>query len=90
MSTYGDVAQSQSAPRTPGKATASLVLGLVGMFLFPIIPSILAIVFGGSAKREIDASGGSLTGRGMATAGVVLGWVALAIWALIIIVGVAM
>ena len=90
MSTYGDVAHSQSASRTPGKATASLVLGIVGLILIPILPSILAIVFGGSAKREIDGSGGSLGGRGLATAGIVLGWIALAIWAVFLIAVVAM
>ncbi|MDA0179565.1 DUF4190 domain-containing protein [Solirubrobacter phytolaccae] len=90
MSTYGEVTQSQSAPRTPGKATAAFVLGLVGLVLIPLIPSVLAIVLGGGAKREIDGSGGSLSGRGLATAGVVLGWVALAIWALFIVAIVAL
>lgn len=88
MSTYGDV--GHSARHTPGKATASLVLGIIGLVLFPIIPSILAIVFGNSAKHEIDASGGSLGGRGAASAGVILGWVALAIWAVFLIAVVAM
>ena len=66
------------------------MLGIVGLVLIPIIPSILAIVFGNGAKREIDASGGSLGGRGLASAGVVLGWVALALWALFIIAVVAL
>jgi hypothetical protein len=35
----------------------------------------LALVFGYKARREIDASGGLQQGRGMATAGIVLGWV---------------
>jgi hypothetical protein len=35
----------------------------------------LALVFGYKARREIAASGGMQTGRGMATAGIVLGWV---------------
>jgi len=85
MSTYGDVPHSQSSSQTAGKATAALVLGILGLVLIPIIPSILAIVFGNAAKREIDASGGTLGGRGSASAGVVLGWVALALWALFII-----
>ena len=40
------------------------------------------MVVGGNAKKQIDASGGREGGRGMATAGVVLGWVSVAITAL--------
>jgi hypothetical protein len=36
---------------------------------------ILALVFGYVGKSQIDASGGRQTGRGMAVAGIVLGWV---------------
>ena len=72
---------------TPGKATASLVLGILGMIIpfLSIVLSILAIVFGTGAKREIDASSGSLGGRGLATAGVILGWVGVVIWAFFLI-----
>ena len=58
---------------TNGKAVASLVLGIGGFVFFPIVLSILAIVLGGQAKREIRERGQS--GIGLATAGVVLGWV---------------
>ena len=58
--------------KTNGFAIASLVLGIVWVYG---ITSILALVFGYKARREIDASGGVQTGRGMATAGVVLGWI---------------
>ena len=61
-----------SGPPTNGKATAALVLGIV----FACgIGSILALVFGYQAKNEIEASNGAQGGAGMATAGVVLGWV---------------
>jgi len=59
--------------RTNGFAIASLVLGIVNM----LIGSILALVFGYRAIKEIDRSNGSQTGRGLAVAGVVLGWVGL-------------
>ena len=39
--------------RTSGYAIASLVLGIVGLVAVPFVASILAIVFGGSARREI-------------------------------------
>ena len=57
-------------PRTNGMAIASMVLGIVWMYG---VGSILALVFGYSAKRQIDASGGQEGGRGMAVAGIVLG-----------------
>jgi hypothetical protein len=60
--------------RTNGYAVAALVLGIVGPL---IVGHILALVFGYRAKREIDASGGTQDGRGMAIAGIVLGWVGL-------------
>lgn len=63
---------STTVPRTNGFAVASLVLGLLWIWF---IGSILALIFGYKAKREIDASGGTQTGRGMAVAGIVLGWV---------------
>ena len=64
--------------QTSGKSTAALVLGIVGLVLCPLICSVLALVFGYKARREIDESGGRLTGRGNATAGVVLGWIGVA------------
>jgi hypothetical protein len=68
--------------RTPGKATAALVLGIVGLFICPLVCSVLAIVFGTQAKNEIDRDP-SLGGRGLAQAGFVLGIVGLVIGVLI-------
>jgi len=60
--------------RSNGKATASLVLGLVGLLLFGIILGILAIIFASIAKREINESPrGTFRNGGSATAGLVLG-----------------
>jgi hypothetical protein len=75
------VSLEQATPRTNGYAIASLVLGIGGLFVFPIIPSILAIVFGNKARDEIRNTPG-MTGDGLAVAGLVLGWVALALAAL--------
>ena len=62
--------------RTEGRAIASLVLGIVGVVLFPVVPSVLAIWLGVTARHRIrdDAT---LDGEGMATAGVILGVVGL-------------
>lgn len=59
-------------PETNGKSIASMVLGILWLCG---IGSILALVFGYQAKNEIDASGETQGGRGMAMAGIVLGWV---------------
>ena len=62
-----------SAPRsTNGLAIASMVLGIVWVWW---IGSILALIFGYVAKGQINASGGAQGGKGMAIAGIVLGWV---------------
>lgn len=70
-------------PITNGKAVASLVLGILCLYG---IGSILALVFGFMARKEIDASGGAQTGRGMATAGIVLGFIGIGIMVLLIAV----
>lgn len=61
---------------TNGFAVASLVLGIVWIMG---VGSILALVFGYVAKGQIDTSGGRQTGRGMAIAGIVLGWIGVAL-----------
>ena len=61
---------------TNGFAIAALVLGILGIMWFPpFIPSVLALIFGYKGKREIDRSEGRQTGRGLAVAGIVFGWI---------------
>lgn len=67
-----------AAQRTSGYAIASLILGIAGFFVFPIVPSILAVVFGQKARDELRRNP-SLGGEGLATAGIVLGWVGIAL-----------
>ena len=73
-------------PKTNGLAVASMVLGIVWVYG---IGSILALVFGYQAKKQIDESGGRESGRGMAIAGIVLGWVGVAGLILLILFGLA-
>jgi hypothetical protein len=49
-----------------------MVLGIVWFYW---ITSILAVVFGHIAISQINRSGGMVTGKGMAIAGLVLGYV---------------
>jgi predicted acyltransferase len=71
-------------PKTDGSAVAALVCGIVGIFCF--IPAIVAIVLGATAGRRIDQSNGQLMGKGMATAGLVLGIVGVVLAAIVIVV----
>ena len=66
-----------------GYAVAAVALGILTLYG---IGSILALVFGYKARNDIDASGGKLKGRGMATAGVVLGWIGIGLMIIIIII----
>jgi hypothetical protein len=62
-----------------GMAIAALCCGIGGFLC--IIPAILGIVFGVIAKNQIRDSSGMQRGDGMATAGIVLGivWIALTV-----------
>lgn len=55
---------------TNGLSVASLVLGIVWVFG---LGSILAVIFGFIGRKQIRQSGGTQSGGGMATAGIVLG-----------------
>jgi uncharacterized protein DUF4190 len=74
--------------RSSGKAVASLVLGIAGLIILPVVCSVLAIIFGQQAKREIDADP-TLTGRGMAQAGFILGIIGLAFVVVFVIILIA-
>ncbi|MGH2819748.1 MAG: DUF4190 domain-containing protein [Actinomycetota bacterium] len=68
--------------RTNGLAIASLVLSLVWMYG---LASIAAIVLGHTARNQVDRSGGAQGGRGLATAGIVLGWIGVGLLVLALI-----
>ena len=71
--------RGQLGTKTSGRAVAALVLGIIAPFTFTCapLPGIIAIALGVQARNEISASGGFLTGRGLATAGIVLGMISL-------------
>ena len=60
-------------------AIASLISGILGWTLLPIIGAPVAVITGHMAKSEIKKSKGQLAGEGMATAGLILGYAALAL-----------
>jgi len=60
-------------------AIVSLVSGIASWFVLPLIGAIIAVITGHMAKKEIRASEGRLGGVEMANAGLVLGYVHLAL-----------
>ena len=66
-----------SAPRREPTAVWSLVLGILSCTCGGFITAIPAIICGHIGRSSIRKSGGLLGGMGMATAGLVLGYVAL-------------
>ncbi len=68
---------TQTVPRTPPVAIWSLILAVLSFtcgWLFTAIP---AVICGHIARAKIRKSGGALGGRGIATGGLVLGYIAL-------------
>lgn len=74
----------QGPTRESGLAIASMVCSIVGLMVCFFIGQIVGIVLGYRARREIKASGGSLRGENFATAGIIIGWVGIAIDILIV------
>ena len=60
------------APPTDSQATLSLVLGIISVVCCAILGPV-AIFIGNASRQRIAASGGTLGGGGMATAGFILG-----------------
>ena len=71
---WGAPPQQQS-----GAAIAALILGICGFVVCPFVCSVAAVVLAQRAYDEIDHSGGRLTGRGLAQAGQILGYIGLAL-----------
>jgi len=73
------------APKTDTKAIVALALAVLAWTpTVPFIGAIAALFVARSARRDIDASGGALTGRSLCTWAVVLSWVHLAFLALLL------
>lgn len=61
-----------AAAHRSGRATAALVLGIVGVLVFPVVCSTLAIIFGALSLRDMGADP-SLQGKRLAWWGLGLG-----------------
>src|ERR1700719_3882510 len=77
-----------TAPRTALLAIVSLVLAVLSFACIPIVAVIPAIVCGHIAWSKISKSGGALQGKGIAIAGLIVGylavpWAVLQVWFLV-------
>lgn len=75
---------------TPAKenstlAVVSLVSGILGWTLAPFIGSIVAVVTGHMARKEIRDNPATKDGDGLAIAGLIMGWVSIATWILVML-----
>ena len=65
-------ASKVAVPQTSGKATATLILGLLSL-LFSCLTALPALIVGIMAIGDINRSQGALTGKGLAFAGMIVG-----------------
>jgi hypothetical protein len=66
-------------------ALGSLILGILSFFALPVLGAVIAVVLGHFSLAEIKASGGRLGGKASAKAGMVLGYLNLAIAAAVVV-----
>jgi hypothetical protein len=56
-------------------AVVSLIAGILSFVMIPVIGSIVALWAGYAARKETRATPPTASGDGMATAGIVMGWI---------------
>lgn len=64
----------------------SLVSGILGLLPLPLVASVIAVVTGHLGRAEIRRDPERLDGDGMALAGLILGYLAIGLWLLAILV----
>jgi hypothetical protein len=56
-------------------ALVSLIAGIAGFTFLPLVGSIVAIITGYAARKETRALPPTASGDGLATAGIIMGWI---------------
>ncbi len=77
--TYEIPSGDSYAPPNSNMALISVIAGILGLTFIPFAGSVVALILGYIAKKDIKESSGTLGGDGMATAGIVLGWIGIAL-----------
>jgi type IV pilus assembly protein PilA len=73
-------------PQTDGKATGSLILGILSLLCFSFLAGIPAVILGHMSRKNIRQSMGRLKGDGMALAGLIMGYISIAAIPMILII----
>jgi hypothetical protein len=76
--------ESAAQPKTSALAIWSLVLGILSLVCFTVFAAIPGVICGHKALGKIKRSNGTLTGQGLAIAGLVTGYLGIA-WAILFI-----
>lgn len=75
-----------TTPRqTSALAITSLVTGVLGWTVLPLLGSLVAIITGHLARAEIRRAAGQMDGDGFAIAGLALGWATVVVTVLTIL-----
>jgi hypothetical protein len=82
-------ALAQPTQQTEALAIVSLILAVAGTVMVPVLAHIAALILAPMAKKNIRASGGRLTGEGLALAAQVVSWIVIAGAALLVAAWVA-
>ena len=80
----GNAPYSTATPPNSTAAVVSLIFGILTWVVLPGIGPIVAVVAGHMARAEIRRSNGQVGGGGMAMVGLVLGYLQIALLALVI------
>ena len=67
-------------PRTSSNAVVAVVLAICSFLVCPLVPAIVALFLASSAQREIDASGGWVTGDGLVKGARIASWINIGLW----------
>lgn len=72
-----DYSQTSNEPVLPTNTLAliSLIAGILGFTALPILGGIVALFTGYAARKETRAVPSKFSGDGLATAGIIMGWI---------------
>lgn len=70
-------------------AVISLIASILGLTFFPAIGSIIGLILGYMARKQIRQSAGAMGGEGLAKAGIILGWIGVVVAVIGICVAIA-
>ena len=80
------VGPASTMTQTSNLATFALILGILSWIFLPFVAAVGAVITGHMGRRQIRESNGHLTGEGLATAGLVLGYLNIALSLLLLVI----